>query len=174
MEPVVLWREPAWASALRVGIRLLVALGWLALGLLAPWAWLLPLLWLFALVALAHAALAVANRIKNGGVMLRLMGSGAIEWSPSIQEQWMKRPIDFVDGSRIEVIVEQPIPVPAPAAPHVTLKGATHQISRLPLYRRSVTDFLERLNSLTAERGIRWVEEGDGRKPRESQATSDS
>jgi hypothetical protein len=53
----------------------------------------------------------------------------------------------------------------------VTLKGAAHRISRLPLYRRSVVDFMETLNALTAERGIRWVEEGDGRKPRESQET---
>jgi hypothetical protein len=156
------------ASALRIGVRLAVALAWLVLALVCPWAWLSLLLWVCAGLAVAHAALGVANRVKNGGVTLRLMGSGAIEWPQSYQEQWLRRPVDFVDGARIEVIVEAPIPAPAPAAPHVILKGATRNVAHLPLYGRTPAEFMETVNALVAGRGIALVEEGDGRKPREA------
>lgn len=167
MAPVVLWREPLWASALRVGVRLVISVAWLVLSLIAPWMWLTAVLGAFGGLAFAHAALAVANRVKNKGVMLRLMGSGTIEWPQSLQERWLRRPIEYVDGARVEVIIVEPVPAPAPAAPHVTLKGATHQITRMPLYRRTVAEFMESMNARTAERGIALVDEGDGRKPRE-------
>ena len=170
MAPVTLWKEPAWALALRVVVRLALAFFWAFGAVLAPWATLSMALSLLAVFALAHAGLAIANRFKNRGVLLELMGSGAIEWRRSYQEQWFKRPRDWADGTAIEVSPIEPLPVWAPAAPHVTLIGATHQITRLPLYRTKVPVFMERVNALLAPRGIALVELGTVRKPRGREA----
>ena len=124
------------------------------------------ILWLLSLVALFHTALAVANRLKNHGVLLQLMGSGTLEWPRSLQEQWLKRPADWVDGAAIEVVPMEPIPVRAPAAPHVTLSGDTHQLVRLPLYRRTMVEFMDEANAILAPRGVALVEQGTVRKPR--------
>jgi len=155
-----------WASVLRVGVRLVVAVVWAVGALMAPWWSLAVVLALLSLIGLGHTALAVANRVKNGGVLLQLMGSGTLEWPQSYQEQWMHRPVDYVDGTAIEVAPVEPIPVKAPAAPHVTLIGATHGIERLPLYRRTQAEFMDEVNATLAPRGIKLVEQGMVRKPR--------
>ncbi len=166
MAPLPVWKEPVWASILRVGIRLVLAVAWTTGAVLAPWWGLSVALWLFAAISLAHAGLGVANRIKNGGVLLQLMGSGTLEWPRSLQEQWLRRPADWVDGVAIEVVPVDPIPVRAPAAPHVDLVGDSHELVRLPLYRRSVVEFMEEVNAILAPRGVALVEQGTVRKPR--------
>lgn len=166
MAPVPVWREPLWASILRVGVRLVLAVAWATGAVLAPWWWLAVILWTFAGVALAHTALAVANRVKNRGVLLRLMGSGTLEWPQSILERWLRRPLDWVDGTAIEVVPVEPLPVRAPAAPHVTLVGVTEGIERLPLYRRTVAEFMDEVNEILAPRGVVLVEQGTVHKPR--------
>lgn len=166
MAPVPLWKEPLWASILRAGVRLILAIVWAVAAVLVPWRGPALIFSVFAGIALAHTALAVANRIKNRGVLLRLMGSGTLEWPQSFQEQWLRRPVDWVDGAAIEVAPLDPIPVRAPAAPHVTLVGASHELIRLPLYRRTVAEFMEEVNAILAPRGIVLVEQGKVRKPR--------
>lgn len=165
MAPLPVWREPLWASILRAGVRLLLAAVWFTAAVLVPWKGPKLIFAFFALIALAHAALAVANRMKNRGVLLQLMGSGALEWPSSIQERWLRRPVDWVDGAAIEVVPIDPIPVRAPAAPHVTLVGPGHEIERLPLYRRTIAEFMDEVNALLAPRGIVLMEQGTVRKP---------
>ena len=166
MAPVPVWREPLWASILRVGMRLVMAIAWTTAAVLAPASWLAAVFSVLGFLAFAHAVLAVANRVKNGGVLLRLMGTGTLEWPPSIQERLLRRPLDWVDGAAIEVVPLEPIPVRAPAAPHVALVGATHRIERLPLYRRTEAEFMDEVNAILAPRGIALVEQGTVHKPR--------
>jgi len=159
-----------WASILRAGVRLALAVVWAVGAALAPWWWLAVILQIFAALALAHTVLAVANRVKNRGVLLQLMGSGTLEWPQSYQEAWLRRPGDYADGTVIEVVPVDPIPVRAPAAPHVTLVGATHGIERLPLYRRTVAEFMDVVNAYLAPRGAKLVDQGTVHKPRERNA----
>ncbi len=167
LAPVPVWKEPLWASILRAGVRLILAVVWAAAAVVVPWKGPALIFVLFSVMALAHTALAVANRMKNGGVLLQLMGSGTLEWTRSFQEQWLGRPVDFVDGAAIEVVPVDPIPVRAPAAPHVTLVGDSHSITRLPLYRRTVAEFMDEVNVILAPKGVTLVEQGTVRKPRE-------
>ena len=166
MAPLPVWKEPQWATILRAGVRLVLAIFWATAAVLVPWKGPALIFVLFSLMALAHTALAVANRMKNHGVLLQLMGSGTLEWPRSLQEQWLRRPADWVDGAAIEVIPMDPIPVRAPAAPHVTLSGDSHEILRLPLYRRTMVEFMEEANAILAPRGVALVEQGTVRKPR--------
>ena len=166
MAPLPVWKEPLWASILRVVGRIVLAAIWVAGAALAQWTALAVVLWLFAVLALFHAALAIVNRIKNGGVLLHLTGTGTLEWPPSLQEKWLRRPTDWVDGSAIEVVPVEPLPLRAPAAPHVTLLGASHTLERLPLYRRTVAEFMDEVNAILAPRGVALVEAGTVRKPR--------
>lgn len=166
MAPLPVWREPLWASILRVAGRLALTVVWVTGALLTQWWGLAFVLWILAGLALAHAGLAVANRIKNAGVLLRLMGSGTLEWPQSLQEKWLRRPIAYVDGAAVEVVPVEPLPLRAPAAPHVTLVGATHELERLPLYRRTVAEFMDEVNAILAPRGVSLVEVGTVRRPR--------
>lgn len=166
MAPLPVWKEPLWASILRVLGRLALAAAWAVGAGLAPSPAVSVVLWICAGLALAHTILAVANRLRNGGVLLQLMGSGTLEWPQSLQEKWLRRPVDYVDGTAIEVIPVEPLPLRAPAAPHVTLVGASHEIERLPLYRRTVAEFMAEANEILASRGVALVEVGTVRKPR--------
>lgn len=170
MAPVPVWKEPLWASILRTGVRLVLAVLWATAAVLVPWMGPALIFAVLAVIALAHTALAVANRIKNRGVLLQLMGSGALEWPMSFQERWLRRPVDWVDGAAIEVVPLDPIPVRAPAAPHVTLVGASHDLTRLPLYRRTVAEFMDEVNTILEPRGVALVEQGTVRKPRGREA----
>lgn len=166
MAPVPVWVEPTRASAVRIGYRVAIAVVWAVAAVAVPWWPLSILLSLFSVVALAHAALAVANLRRNKGVLLRLMGTGTLEWPRSLQEEWLKKGVDWVDGPVIEV-VEIPSPqVTFPTGPHVNLVGSSATISRFPLHGASVSTFVAHVNALVSERGVTFVPEGStGKKP---------
>lgn len=153
-DSVPVWAEPTSASVIRVAQRGLLAGLWGTLALFVPWAWLSLLLMVFAAIAFLHAVLAIANLARNKGVLLRLTGAGTIEWPQSLQEIWLRRPIEWVDGKDIYVVSLDKMGVPSRTEPRITLKGATHNLVNLPLYRVSVEDFAKRANEVLADRGI--------------------
>ncbi len=153
-EPVTVWVEPTSASVVRVAGRGLLAGLWSTAALFVPWAWVSTLFFFFAAVALLHAVLAIANLARNKGVLLQLTGSGTLEWPQSYQETWLRRPLDWVDGKQILVVELARSGLPSRVEPRVTLKGATHDLSNLPLYRSSLADFAKAVTEVTAERGI--------------------
>src|SRR5660398_57087 len=153
-EPVTVWTEPTSASVVRVAGRGLLAGLWGTVALFMPWAWVSALSLVFAAVAFLHAVLAIANLARNKGVLLRLMGSGTLEWPQSYQESWLRRPREWVDGKQILVVELSKMGVPSRVEPRVTLKGATHDLPNLPLYRASVDEFCKKVNEFVAERGI--------------------
>jgi hypothetical protein len=149
---------------MRLGRRLLVAAGWLALGGipgvftgLIPWLWFRIPAWLFALVSLVHLAVGIANLIKNRGVLLRLMGTGSIEWPASYQERWLRRPVDWVEGPEVVVSPEIAQLSRSRVEPRVTLVGGTRTLRRLPLYGTSIEDFAAAVNAAAAGRGLRFT-----------------
>ncbi len=153
-EPVTLWTEPTSASVVRVAGRGLLAGASGTLALFVPWALLATMFMVFSVVSFLHAVLAIANLARNKGVLLRLMGSGTLEWPQSYQETWLRRPREWVDGKQILVVELSKMGVPSRVEPRVTLKGATHDLPNLPLYRASVDDFCKTVNELVAQRGI--------------------
>lgn len=153
-EPVTVWTEPTSASVVRVAQRGLLAGLWGTLALLVPLDWLAVVFLVFAAVSFMHALLAIANLARNKGVLLRLTGSGTLEWPQSLQEIWLGRPVEWVDGKDIYVMTLDKIGVPSRTEPRITLKGATHNLVNLPLYRVSVEDFVKQANEVLAERGI--------------------
>lgn len=159
-EPVDVWTEPCGASAWRVGGRAALGAWWLFLALVLPWVLLKGLFAMFAGLAFAHAALAVANLWRNGGVVLRLMPSGDLQWPRSYQEAWLRRTPDRVDGPRIEVILEPDHPGISRAEPRVTLRGPSAQIAHLPLHGVRLETFIERANVVVEPHGIVFVRSG--------------
>ncbi len=164
MAPVDLWREPKWASVARIGRRALVAAGWIALGGipgvftgLIPWLWFRIPAWLFALVTLLHLVLGVANLVKNRGVLLRLMGTGSIEWPASYQERWLRRPADWVEGPEVSVAAEMAPLTRSRVEPRVTLTGGSRTIRRLPLYGATPEEFAAAVNAAAAGRGVAFT-----------------
>ncbi len=59
-----------------------------------------------------------------------------------------------MDGKEIYVVSLEKIGVPSRTEPRVTLKGETHSLVNLPLYRASMDDFVKRADEVLAERGI--------------------
>lgn len=164
LAPVVLWREPASASARRIAGRALIAAAWIVLGGIpglftgvVPWTWLRVILWAFALVAVVHAVLAVANLMRNQGVILRLMGTGSVEWPRSIQEDWLRRPETWVDGPVVTVVPDIVLGPMTAAAARVTLVGPTRSLRGVPLFGVSPEDFVEEVAALAAPRGVSFV-----------------
>ncbi len=153
-EPVTLWTEPTSASVVRVAGRGLLAGLWGTVALFMPWAWASVLFLVFAAVAFLHAVLAIGNLARNKGVLLQLTGSGTLEWPQSYQEKWLRRTPEWVDGKQILVVEHPKVGVPSRVEPRVTLKGDTHDLPNLPLYRASVAEFVEAVNEVVAERGI--------------------
>lgn len=151
---VTVWAEPTSASVVRVAGRGLVAGLWSTVALFVPWALLSALFFVFAGVALLHAVLAIANLARNKGVLLRLTGSGTLEWPQSYQETWLRRPLEWVDGKQILVVESPKMGVPSRVEPKVTLKGASHDLLNLPLYRATVAEFVAAVNLVVAERGM--------------------
>lgn len=152
--PVDVWTEPTSASVVRVAGRALLAGVWSVAALWVSWAWLSTVFWVFATLAILHTVLAIANLVRNKGVLLRLTNSGTLEWPQSYQEMWLRRPREWVDGTRITVVELPGMDVPSRVEPRVTLKGATHDLLNLPLYRASVGDFCKTVNEQVAQRGI--------------------
>ncbi|PKQ15576.1 MAG: hypothetical protein CVT68_09180 [Actinobacteria bacterium HGW-Actinobacteria-8] len=153
-EPVTVWTEPTSASVMRVAARGLLAGLWATAALFVPWPWVSALFYAFAALAFLHAVLAIANLARNKGVLLRLTGSGTLEWPQSYQEILLRRPPEWVDGKQILVVELSKMGVPSRVEPRVTLKGATHDLPNLPLYRASVADFVKTVNEVLAERGM--------------------
>jgi hypothetical protein len=67
---------------------------------------------------------------------------------------WLGRPLEWVDGKQILVVELAKMGVPSRVEPRVTLKGDTHDLPNLPLYRATIAEFVQTLNEVTAERGI--------------------
>ena len=157
-EPVVVWREPRYISAARVVLRTAFAFAWLFAEFAAiqlEWWWVAIPLGLGAFATGIHAALAVANLVLNKGVILRLMPSGTIEWPQSHQEHFLKRPVDFVDGPVVAVVLDKPVNIPSLHKPRVTLVGATQELKAVPLWGGKPLDLVERLNEHLEPRGMR-------------------
>ncbi len=161
MAPVALWREPKLASAGRVVRRTLVAAGWIALGGvpgsfmgLIPWLWFRIPAWIFSVVAVVHLLLGIANLIKNRGVLLRLMGTGTIEWPATFQENWLRQWNDWIDGPKVSVTPEMPLLTRSRSEPRVTLTGGERTIRRLPLHGATVEEFVAAVNEAAAGRGV--------------------
>lgn len=172
MDPLPLWREPVWASVRRVLGRAITAALWTVLGGIPgvftgvlPVAWLRPIALVFAVLALAHTVLAVANLARNRRVLLRLMGTGSIEWPQSIQERLVRARLDWVEGPVVRVTEELRVPGPASTYPRVRLEGGGRTISRLPLYGTSVEDFIAAVNEAAAGRGVRFERAEPGEEP---------
>ncbi len=153
-EPVTVWTEPTSASVVRVAQRGLLAGLWSTLALFVPWLWLSAVFLIFGALAFLHAVLAIANLARNKGVLLRLTGSGTLEWPQSLQEVWLRRPLEWVDGKEIQVVSLEKMGVPSRTEPRVTLKGETHDLLNLPLYRVSIDDFTKAVNEQLVERGM--------------------
>ena len=160
-EPVTLWREPATASARRLAGRAGLAALWIVLGGipgvyvgLVPWNWLRVIMWIFAVIALLHFLLAIVNLVCNRRVLLRLMGTGSIEWPMSIQEQWLRRPQEWVEGPFVTVAPELGQITGSKSEPRVTLVGGSRTIRRLPLYGATLETFVETVNAAGNPHGV--------------------
>lgn len=153
---VPVWTEPVWASVIRVAQRGLLAGLWATLALFVPerWAFVATIFMVLSAFAFLHAVLAIANLARNKGVLLRLTPSGTLEWPQSLQETWLRRPLEWVDGKEILVVSLDRMGVPSRTEPRVTLKGATQDLVNLPLYRTSVDDFADRVNARIGDRGV--------------------
>jgi hypothetical protein len=163
LDPVVLWREPVSASLRRVAGRAALAAGWILLGGipgvfvgLVPWMWLRVILWFFAAIAVLHLLLAIANLVRNRRVLLRVMGTGSIEWPASLQEKLLHRPLDWVEGPVVTVAEELGQVTGSRAEPRVTLVGGTRTLRRMPLHGASLEEFVATVNERGAGRGVRF------------------
>lgn len=164
LAPVDLWREPASASVKRVLGRAAIAAAWIILGGVPgvftgviPWTWLRVVAWIGAAFALTHFGLAIANLARNKGVILRLMGTGTVEWPRSIQENWLRRPETFVDGPVISVIPDVALSPGAARFVRAKLVGSTRTLRSVPLFGTSAEDFVATLNELAQPRGVSFV-----------------
>lgn len=153
-DPVDLWREPALAIARRVGVRGSLGLALIVAAWLVPWLWLTIVLAVLAVPFVVNLAAALINWTRHHGVLLRLMPTGTLEWPRSIQEQWLGREGDWVDGTEIEVVPPAFTSKQVPSEPRVTLRGASRQIANFPLYGRTAQEFVDAVGPLVADRGI--------------------
>ena len=160
-DPVVLWREPVAASARRLAWRAAFAALWIVLGGIpgvfvgiVPWNWLRVVMWVFALIAMLHFLLAIANLARNRRAILRLMGTGSIEWPASVQEKWLRRPPEWVEGPFVTVAPELGQITGSKAEPRVTLVGGLRTIRRLPLHGATLETFVETVNAAGNAHGV--------------------
>jgi|GEM_PF-765995 len=151
---LVVWKEPRTASALRVLGRAAMGGAWLFVTRVVGWPPLRLILFVFAALAFVHALLAVANLVRNKGVLLRLRDDGTLEWPRSLQEVVLGRTIDRVDGPVIQVKTEADHPGISRADPRVTLIGPALKIGFLPLHGTSVDDFIAHANKVLAPHRI--------------------
>jgi hypothetical protein len=151
---LVVWKEPRKASVLRVLGRAAVGGAWLFATRVVGWAPLRFILLAFAAIAFVHALLAVANLVRNKGVLLRLRDDGTLEWPRSIQEVLLGRKTDRVDGPVIQVKTEADHPGISRADPRVTLIGPELKIGFMPLHGTSVDDFIAHANDVLSPHRI--------------------
>jgi len=160
-DPVVLWREPVMASVRRLAGRAGLAALWIVLGGipgvfvgLVPWTWLRAVMWILAAIAILHFVLGIANLVRNRRVLLRLMGTGSIEWPKSVQERWLRLPLEWVEGPFVTVAPELGQITGSKAEPRVTLVGGLRTIRRLPLYGATLETFVETANAAGNAHGV--------------------
>ena len=151
---LVEWREPRKASVLRVVGRAALGGAWIYVSRIVDWVPLRLVVFAFAAIAFVHALLAVANLLRNRGVLLRLRDDGTLEWPRSIQEMVRGRRVDRVDGPVIQVKTEADHPGISRADPRVTLIGPELKIGFLPLHGTSVDDFIAHANDVLSAHRI--------------------
>jgi len=160
--PLVVWSEPRRASLLRVLGRAALGGVWVYVTRVVAWAPLRALLFVFAAIAFAHALVAVANLVRNRGVLLALGEDGALVWPRSIQETLLMRSADVVHGPRIAVKLEADHPGISRADPRVSLIGDADRIPFLPLHGTSVDDFIARIRVVLEPHGFIVTRQVDG------------
>ena len=157
--PVVLLREPASALWSRLGYRLLLAALCVIAAVLAPWAFLAVVAWLFAALMFLLAVLAVANVARNKRALLVHTGAGSIEWPLSIQERVLRRPLAWVAGREITVTFPPVAAMPGKTDPRISLSDGERSIERVPLYGVAPETFVAAANALLVGRGTVLVYE---------------
>lgn len=157
----VLLVEPWGGVTARLGRRAVVPVVALALSGLpgTAWAGFLPSLWLrvpvavVGLLGLALWGLGVANVARSRRVLLVVRGTGSMERPRSIQEVWLRRPVEWVAGRRITVTVEPALPGLSSADPRVTLTGEGG-IHRIPLYGADPEAWVAQANATLRSRNV--------------------
>jgi hypothetical protein len=123
---------------------------------ISPYTWLrIPLAILGVLWGLLFI-LAIANVVRSRRVVLIVMGTGSIERPRSIQEVWLRRPLEVVTGRTITVIPPAQAYRITRAEPYVTLSGEG-AIKGVPLFRTEPEDFVSRVNAVSKPRGVTFV-----------------
>jgi hypothetical protein len=120
-----------------------------------PW---LPLripVFLIAVFAVLLWIFAILNLIANRRVVLKLMPTGSIERPRSIQEKLFKVRQEYAIGKTVTVM-PGPGQFISQAEPRVTLT-AEGTLRRIPLYKTDPKVFVESMNALLKDRGIRLV-----------------
>ena len=160
----VLWREP-WGSVtgrtLRRGV--IAGLALLLSGLpgtswtgISPYTWLRIPLAIIGLLWGLLFILAIANVLRSRRVVLMVMGTGSIERPRSIQEVWLRRPLEVVTGRTITVTPPVQAYRITRAEPYVVLSG-DGAIKGVPLFRTDPEDFVARVNEVSKPRGVTFV-----------------
>ena len=150
----VLLREPWRAILRRFAIRLaILAVGVAFAGIPGAWAGLVasPVLWglggLVALIGMLFVFLSLANLVRTRRALLVLEPSGAIMRPPSVQEVWLKRPVERVGGDEVVVTPTLNAVMGSAADPRVTLSVGARSIADVPLWGVSIDDFVARTNA---------------------------
>ena len=160
----VLLREPWRAILRRFAIRLAILVVGLAFaGIPGVWSGLVasPVLWglgsLIALVGALFVILSLANLARTRRALLVLEPSGAIARPASVQEGWLKRPVERVEGADVVVTPTLNAVMGSRADPRVTLASGGRSIADVPLWGMSVEDFVARTNALLDGKRLRYV-----------------
>lgn len=161
---IVLWRDPWRAVLRRFTIRLAILVVGLAFaGIPGVWGGLVasPVLWglgsLIALVGLLFVILSLANLARTRRALLVLEPSGAIARPPSVQEGWLRRPVERVDGADVVVAPALSAVMGSKADPRVSLTAGGRSIADVPLWGVSVEDFVTRTNALLDGSRLRYM-----------------
>lgn len=162
-KPVVLWREPWKAVGARVlGRAVVPALGlWLSGVPGTPWTGTILWLWFRILIFVIAAGgvllwlLVFLNVLVNKRVKLVCMPTGSIERPRSIQERWLRVPLEYAIGSTITVTPD-PHQYAGLSEPRVTL-SAEGSIRHVSLWGTKAEDFVDEANALLKTRNITFM-----------------
>ncbi|MGC4174894.1 hypothetical protein [Demequina sp.] len=153
----VLLREPTSAFWSRLGYRAAMAGAFILVGVLVGVPWVSVVMFVLAVPFLLLAVAAVVNILRNKRALLVHTGAGSIEWPQSLQEQVLRRPLEWVAGKRIEVTVPPIEALPGKLDPRVSLSDGERVITRVPLYGVAPEDFVAAANAVLAGRGTTLV-----------------
>ncbi|GIG55542.1 hypothetical protein [Demequina activiva] len=160
----VLLREPWHAILRRLAVRVAILLGGLAFaGIPGVWVGLVasPVLWglgsLVALLGALFVVLSLANLVRTRRALLVLEPSGAIRRPASVQEGWLKRPVERVEGADVVVTPALSSVMGSKADPRVTLTAGGRSIADVPLWGVDVEDFVARTNALLDGDRLRYA-----------------